>query len=59
MSNKAGAGIKNAPPAPQGQLLRARLTCLKGRAVDRAWLERQPWQAPLRPNTPPPFSPVT
>ena len=29
-------------------LLRARLICLKGRAVDRAWLERQLWQAPFR-----------
>lgn len=29
-------------------LLRARLACLKGRAVDRAWLEQQLWQAPFR-----------
>ena len=33
---------------PTAALLRARLTCLRGRAVDRAWLEQQLWQAPFR-----------
>ena len=48
----AGCGEKQARLAQNlsdcAALLRARLICLKGRAVDRAWLERQLWQAPFR-----------
>lgn len=48
----AGCGEKQAKLAQNlsgtASLLRARLTCLKGRAVDRAWLEQQLWQAPFR-----------
>jgi len=48
----AGCGEKQARLAQNlsgtAALLRARLTCLRGRAVDRAWLEQQLWQAPFR-----------
>ena len=48
----AGCGEKQAKLAQNlsgtAALLRARLICLKGRAVDRAWLEQQLWQAPFR-----------
>lgn len=48
----AGCGEKQAKLAQNlsgtAGLLRARLTCLRGRAVDRASLEQQLWQAPFR-----------